>query len=143
MVARFRELDVRGTDNFDRSTLLTELGGRYHLSPEHSERLIEAWGADADELLRNAPSEWREPIGNSRYIYAEVAWALQYECAANLCDILEHRLRLASLCPGQGLQQLGRIASVAAPTAGWSDERMMHEMDQYRDRVKNRYQVQD
>ena len=131
------------TDTFDRSTLLTELGSRYHLSPEHSERLIEAWGANADELLGNAPSEWREPIGNSRYIYAEVAWALQYECAANLCDILEHRLRLASLCPGQGLQQLDRIASVAARTAGWSDDRMMQEMDQYRDRVKNRYQVQD
>ena len=128
-------------DDFNRDDLVAELHRLYGLEPRHCERLIEAWGSDVLSLLKDCPSEWREPIGDSRYLYAEIAWAVQYDCAASLCDILEHRLRMAALSPGQGLQELDRIATVAAEAAGWSEERVTQEKTAYREQVKNRYQV--
>lgn len=130
-------------DNFDRDKLELELANTYDLGSASCARLIEAWGSDVLVLLKDCPAAWREPIGCSRYLYAEVAWAVQYECAANLCDILEHRLRIAALCPGQGLEELARIAEVAGLAAGWSEARVGQEMQTYREQVRTRYQVQE
>ncbi len=129
-------------DDFDRGALESELSGTHSLGRAQCEQLIEAWGADALPLLDECPPEWREPIGCTRYLYAEVAGAIRYECAATLCDVLEHRLRLASLCPGQGLAELEQIAQVAGQAANWSEARIEHEMQSYRERVRDRYQVQ-
>ncbi len=129
-------------DDFDRDALETELSRTHGLGPAQCDRLIEAWGVDALALLSDCPPAWREPIGKTRHLYAEVAGALRYECAANLCDVLEHRLRLASLCPGQGLAELERIAAVAGQAAHWSDARIQKEMTSYRKLVRDRYQVQ-
>lgn len=128
-------------DDFDRAELDAELAGRYDLGAPQRARLIEAWGAQADPLLRETPASWRLPIAGSRYLLAEVAWGLQYECATSLCDLLEHRLRIASLCPGQGLAELPRLAAVAAEVAGWSAEQQQQECEAYCRRVRTRYQV--
>ncbi len=130
-------------DEFDVADLNNDLDRTYGLTSRHRERLIEAWGSDVLALLKDCPPEWREPVGSSRYLYAEIAWAIQYECAASLCDILEHRLRMAALSPGQGLQELDRIATVAAEVTGWSEEREEHEKAAYCKRVRRRYQVQE
>ena len=128
-------------DDFDRRALIADLTQKYGLDGRHCDRLIEAWGADAMNLLEECQPQWREPIGCTRYLYAEVAGAFRYECAASLCDVLERRLRIATLCPGQGLNDLERIATVAAQVADWTDQRKQQEMQTYRDRVRERYQV--
>jgi glycerol-3-phosphate dehydrogenase len=128
-------------DNFDRGKLETDLAESYGLGNRQCARLVEAWGSDALAMLRDCPADWRESIGGSRYIYAEIAWAIQYECVANLCDLLEHRLRVAALCPGQGLDELERIAQLAGQVSGWSQQRIEQEMQSYREQVKRRYQV--
>jgi len=128
-------------DDFDRSELETELTNTYHLGPAQCARMIEAWGDQAMELLRDSPPHWREPITGSRHLLAEVAWGFQFECAATLCDVLEHRLRIAALSPGQGLRQLPQIAAVAGEAANWSSPRIEQETIAYRERVRTRYQV--
>lgn len=130
-------------DDFDRGELESKLASTYDLQPAQCLRMIEAWGEDALELLADCPPEWRNPIGDTRHIYAEVAWAIQYECAASLCDVLEHRLRMAALCPGQGLDDLEQIGDVAGQAADWSQDRVAEEMHAYRERVRTRYQVQE
>jgi glycerol-3-phosphate dehydrogenase len=130
-------------DSFDRDQLTAELMEKFQLDDHRCRRMIEAWGADATTLLQECPSEWWEPIGESRYLYAELAGALRYECAANLCDLLERRLRLAALCPGQGLPELDRIGQIAGQVAGWSATRIEQELQAYRTRVQTRYQAQE
>jgi glycerol-3-phosphate dehydrogenase len=128
-------------DNFDRSRLESQLADTYGLGGPQCARLVEAWGSDAVELLRDCPALWRDSIGGSRYIYAEIAWAIQYECATNLCDILEHRMRIAALCPGQGLDEIERIGQLAGQVAGWPADRIDREVQAYREQVRTRYQV--
>src|SRR5262249_4320466 len=128
-------------DAFSRAELEQELGGRFGLSSRTAEHLVSAWGAAALALLEQAPADWRRPIGASRYLYAELPWAIRTECPATLCDLLERRGRLALFAEGQGLPQLARIAEVAADAAGWDVERARAEAAGYAAAVRRRYQI--
>jgi len=128
-------------DAFERAELERELRGRFALSSPAAEHLVTAWGAAALELLEQAPTDWRRPIGASRYLYAELPWAIRTECPATLCDLLERRVRLALFAEGQGLPQLARIAEVAAEAAGWDAERARAEAAGYAAAVRRRYQI--
>ena len=84
-----------------------------------AEYLVRTYGADALTLFEEASPELHEPVGASRFSYAEIPWAFRTECPASLCDLLERRLRMVVFAEGQGLLQLDRIAEVAAAAAGW------------------------
>ena len=129
-------------DAFERATLARELTQRFGVAAAVRERLIEAWGGAAPALLAASPVEQRVPIAGSRYLRAEIAWAIRHECAASLCDVLERRLRVAAMVPGHGLPELAELAAVAAEAAGWSDARTQAEIDGYRAAVERRYRVQ-
>ena len=128
-------------DSFVRSELEEQLRRRFSVSPRAAEHLVTAWGAGAVALLDAAPAEWRRPIGSSRYLYAEIPWALRTECPASLCDLLERRVRLALFAEGQGLPQLAHIAEVAAAAAGWDAEQARAEAAAYAAAVRRRYQI--
>jgi glycerol-3-phosphate dehydrogenase len=72
---------------------------------------------------------------------AEIAWSFSHECAATLADVLERRVRLAIFAAGQGLAEVDALAAAAARVAGWSDVRMVEEVERYRTIVHRRYQV--
>ena len=138
--SRTSELPLRD-DAFVRAELEQELRRRFTLSPRIAEHLVTAWGGDAIALLEAAPEELRRPIGKSRYLYAEIPWAIRTECSASLSDVLERRVRLALFAEGQGLPQLARIAGVAAVAAGWDAERARAEAAAYAANVRRRYQI--
>ncbi|HTY17036.1 MAG TPA: glycerol-3-phosphate dehydrogenase/oxidase [Myxococcota bacterium] len=138
--SRTKELALRD-DDFSRDELDQELRRRFALSPRLAGHLIATWGVAAADLLEQAAPEWRRPIGSSRYLYAELPWAIRTECPATLCDLLERRVRLALFAEGQGLPQLARIAEVAAEAAGWDAERAHAESAAYADAVRRRYQI--
>ncbi len=128
-------------DDFDASALAAELCGRYALEERHGEALVRSWGAAASTLLEESAPEWRRPIGSSRYLYAEIPWSFRTECAANLCDLLERRLRLALFAEGQGLTEIASIAEVAARAQGWDAARASDEAAAYVAAVRRRYQI--
>jgi glycerol-3-phosphate dehydrogenase len=128
-------------DDFDRAALEQDLQQRHRVSPRTAEHLVRAWGAEAPALLEAAPPEARQPIGRSRYLYAEIPWAFRTECAATLCDVLERRVRLALFAEGQGLPELARVAQVAADALGWDAERTRVEARAYAATVRRRYQI--
>ena len=66
---------------------------------------------------------------------------MRTECAVTLCDLLEHRVRMAFFAPGQGLPELAEIAQLAGETAGWDAPRVVAETDAYRETVRRRYQI--
>ena len=92
-------------------------------------------------LLRDAAPEERRPIGVSRYTLAEIPWCVANECPANLCDLLERRLRVAIFADGQGLADLPRIAATAAAAAGWDEARTRAESQAYVEAVRLGYQI--
>ena len=55
--------------------------------------------------------------------------------------MLERRTRVAIFAVGQGIPQLGRIAAVAATSAGWDAEQTQAEANAYADSVRRRYQI--
>jgi glycerol-3-phosphate dehydrogenase len=102
---------------------------------------VRTHGLDAEELLRVAEPDLRRPIGSSRYTYAEIPWCFRTECAVTLCDLLEHRMRLALFAIGQGLPELDEITRTAAAAAGWDSERAREEASSYVSAVRTRYQI--
>ena len=95
----------------------------------------------SETLLKEADEELLQPIGASRFLYAEIPWSIRTECPVSLCDLLERRMRLAIFAEGQGLLQLDRIAATAARAAGWDAARTEEEMAGYVAAVRRRYQI--
>jgi glycerol-3-phosphate dehydrogenase len=129
-------------DGFVLGELTGELSRRFSLDAATALRLVFSWGEAAVELLEQASPAQRVPIGNSRFLVCEVTRAFSHEGAANLCDVLERRVRVAVFARGQGLPQLEQLSRAAAEVTGWDDARAAREAQAYRELVARRYQVQ-
>ena len=138
--SRTAELPLRA-DDFDRAELEAELRREFRVSRERSAHLVRSYGGEALTLLRDATPEQRRPIGDSRYTLAEIPWCVANECPANLCDLLERRLRVAIFAAGQGLADLPLIAATAAAAAGWDEARTRAETRSYVESVRRGYQI--
>jgi len=138
--SRTAELALRD-DSFDRRELVDELTAEFELDANRVNALVRAHGAGAETLLRDAPSQWRQPIGSSRFLLAEIPWSFRTECPAGLCDLLERRMRLAILAVGQGLPQIEEIAAVAGEVAGWDSARVREEVAAYAGTIRRHYQI--
>jgi glycerol-3-phosphate dehydrogenase len=139
--SRTAEIPLRA-DDFDRAELEARLASRFGVEPQRAEYLVRAWGADAEALLAEAEPRLRSSIGRSRFTLAEIAWSWRHECPADLCDLLERRLRLAIFAVGQGIGEIDAIAQAAGDVAGWDAERRRAEARAYLDAVRRRYQIQ-
>ncbi len=130
-------------DRFAVPELRRELTQRFGVDAQAARRLISSWGEASVTMFADAPPAQRAPIGSSRYYLCEISRAFSHECAVNLCDVLERRVRVAVFARGQGLPQLEQLAHVAAAAAGWSELRVREEMERYRALVHRRYRVQE
>ncbi len=126
---------------FEVAELEAELEARYQLAPHRIAHLVRTHGLDAEVLLRDAGPELRRPIGESRFTYAEIPFCFGNECALTLCDLLEHRMRMALFAIGQGLRELDEIAQVAAAATGWDPDRTRQEAADYLSAIRTRYQI--
>ena len=128
-------------DSFERAALEAELRERHHISPRRIDHLVRCYGAAAERMLAEAPEPLRRPIGHSHFTWAEIPHSIRTECPANLCDLLERRMRMALFAPGQGLPEIAQIARVAAEAAGWDAARTRAESVAYAAAVRRRYQI--
>lgn len=128
-------------DSFEVEELEALLRAHYQLTPHRAAHLVRTYGFDAEQLLREADPALRRPIGDSRFTYAEIPWSFRTECPLTLCDLLEHRMRLALFATGQGLPELDEITSIAARAAGWDAERARDEAARYVAAIRTRYQI--
>ena len=138
--SRTAELSLR-EDGFDRAALEAELRGRHHIAPKRAEHLVRTYGADAETLLAAVPEPLRRPIGRTHFTWAEIPFSFRTECPANLCDLLERRMRMALFAAGQGLPELEHIARLAGEAAGWDAARTQEEAASYASAVRRRYQI--
>jgi glycerol-3-phosphate dehydrogenase len=128
-------------DNFDPAALCAELAARFSLAPKSCMTLLRRYGADALSMLEGAPPEDRVALSGGRFLRCEVAFSFTHECAANLSDVLERRLRAAVFAAGQGLTDLAQSADVAARVRGLSAAATEAEKQAYRERIRTRYRI--
>jgi glycerol-3-phosphate dehydrogenase len=128
-------------DGFDPSAFRAELSRRFGLDDATVDRLTATWGSAALTMLERTDAAGRAPIAGSRFLHCELAWSVEHECALDLCDVLERRVRVAVFARGQGLSELARIGQIFAVAAGLGDAASEEQQERYRARVKARYQV--
>jgi len=138
--SRTRELAIR-PDAFDRAELEAGLAADFGVGAPQAAHLVRTYGAEARPLLEVSAPEWRVPIGRSRYLLAELPWCLRTECAADLCDLLERRVRVALFSPGQGLPEIDAIARAAASAGDWDAGRQRDEVAGYARSLRRHYQI--
>jgi glycerol-3-phosphate dehydrogenase len=138
--SRSAEVPLR-EDSFDRGELEAGLRNRFHIAPKRADHLVRTYGEAAEALLADAPEPLRRPIGRTRFTWAEIPWIFRTECTANLCDLLERRMRMALFAPGQGLPELEHIARLAGEATGWDATRVREETTAYAETVRRRYQI--
>lgn len=128
-------------DQFDRVALARELGARFALPPRFSDDLLRRYGRDALTMLERAPPAERALLSNGRYLACEIAFSFRHECALNLSDVLERRVRAAVFAEGQGLIDLDRAGEVSARARNLDACAASDEKRAYRERVRTRYRV--
>jgi glycerol-3-phosphate dehydrogenase len=128
-------------DGFDHAGLAAELNARFSLAPKTCTALLRRYGADSLSLLERAAPEDRAPLSGGRFLRCEIAFSFTHECAANLSDVLERRLRAAVFAQGQGLSDLDQSAEVAARVRDLDAHEIEAEKQAYRVRVQTRYRV--
>lgn len=100
--------------------------------------LIKTYGPDVAQVLELAEGmvDGRAPLVQGQgYIRAEVTYAVRFESALHLSDVLTRRLRMALWSPGQGLAAAETVSHIMAAELGWSDERRRAELSDYQQTV--------
>jgi glycerol-3-phosphate dehydrogenase len=135
-----RERPLRD-DAFDATALGAELCARFVLPPRIVRGLLRRYGAEAMRMLEQAPERERIPLSGGHFLRCEVAFSFSHECAANLSDVLERRVRAAVFARGQGLDDLDQSAGAAARALGLSAADADVQKEAYRARVQTRYRI--
>jgi glycerol-3-phosphate dehydrogenase len=135
-----RERPLRD-DVFDAVALGAELCARFALAPGVAHALLRRYGAEAVRMLEQAPESERVPLSGGRFLRCEVAFSFSHECAANLSDVLERRVRAAVFARGQGLDDLDQSADAAARALGLDAAGADAQKEAYRARVQTRYRI--
>jgi glycerol-3-phosphate dehydrogenase len=111
-----------------------ELAARCRIDPETVLHLTRFYGSRAErvlDLVRQEPSLGETIAPGSRDIYAQVVHGIREEGARTLSDIVLRRMPLG-MAGNRGLDQIGRIASVAARELAWNAEEARREIEGFR-----------
>ncbi len=101
------------------------------LTQSQVQRLYGRYGAEAEKLLAEASAEDLQPIPNTPYLWAELAWSAQHEAVVHLQDLLLRRLRIGLLVRAGGAALLPRVHALCQPKLGWDDVRWQREERDY------------
>ncbi|GAB3211669.1 glycerol-3-phosphate dehydrogenase/oxidase [Marinactinospora thermotolerans] len=88
------------------------------------------------ELMRERP-DLREPLtGADDYLRAEVVYAVRFEGARHLDDVLSRRTHVSIETWDRGLAVAEEAAELMADTLGWDAEQVAREVEYYRKRIE-------
>ncbi|MEW6271967.1 MAG: glycerol-3-phosphate dehydrogenase/oxidase [Thermodesulfobacteriota bacterium] len=124
--------------------LLSIAGGKLTTYRRMAERVVDAvverLGTGAAQPCRTAQvplveDEAPVPIVRTTLSDAEIAYAVEEECALSVCDVLERRARANLFAPGNGVADAERVAAILGRRLGWDERRQAAEVEHYRVRV--------
>ncbi|MEV4236542.1 MULTISPECIES: glycerol-3-phosphate dehydrogenase [unclassified Nocardia] len=103
------------------------------------EHLLGRYGSDVSELFEviAAEPELAEPLpGAGAYLGAEVVYAVTYEGALHLDDVLTRRTRISIETADRGLTAAPAVAYLMGTRLGWDAATTDREITRYRERVE-------
>ncbi len=92
------------------------------LAPDIITNLIQTYGTEANQVIdlcQTRPSLGERIHPDTSYIKAQVIYAIRYEMALTLADVLRHRTQVMLRTPDQGLQAASGVARLMAEELGW------------------------
>jgi glycerol-3-phosphate dehydrogenase len=108
------------------------------VSPEQIRHLIGRYGTLALVVMDmvGAEASLAEPLsGAPTYLAAEVRYAVLYEAALHVDDVLTRRTHIAFEAPDRGREAVEHIARLMAPALGWDQAMIDREVAHYRARL--------
>ncbi len=115
-----------------------ELGAHLGLSRATAEHLLDRYGDRIHEVLEliTEQPELGEPLAAGLpYLRAEAVYAVRYEAALHLDDVLARRTRLSVESWDRGVDAAQDTAELMGAELGWSNERIRRETWHYQQRV--------
>lgn len=101
------------------------------LDKETYKRLWSRYGKGTLDLLALDVPHGLEPIADSPYIWAELAYAAEHEAVCHLDDLLLRRVRMGLIMKNGGLDLMETIREVVQQPLKWDDERWARETEAY------------
>jgi glycerol-3-phosphate dehydrogenase len=116
-----------------------QLAARHGLHPYRVRHLLDRYGSTIHEVLALAADrpDLLKPIPAApNYLKVEVLFAVSYEAALHLEDVLTRRTRISIEYPHRGVECAEPVARLMAEVLGWDDERVRREVEVYTARVE-------
>jgi glycerol-3-phosphate dehydrogenase len=134
--SRTRSLPLRGAEGYAAALELTSGAA----TPEQVRHLAKRFGGEARGLLamiEHDPTSARPLVPGLPYLRAEALWAVRYEMATTLDDVLSRRTRARLLARDSTSEVAGDVAALIAPELGWDEARTAAEVGRYRDDIEH------
>jgi len=116
-----------------------QLGKEHGLHPHRVRHLLDRYGSLLHGLLAMGDEDpsLLEPVpASSDYLRVEIAYAVAYEGAIHLDDVLTRRTRISIEYAHRGVDSAEAVGAQMATLLGWSDEQRDLEVRSYIERVE-------
>lgn len=122
---------LAGTDNwqFENYRLLMQ---KYKLPEDIAIYLNRIYAGDVSKLLELYPDAHNRMAEGLPFIWAEIHYAVQFESARSITDVLARRVRIATLDKSVAKAVLERVSHIMAIELHWSEDTRVLNLDQAR-----------
>ena len=130
-----KKLRLRGAEGIDAAT-----------AAGASDHLVERHGGEATVLLamiEGDPSLGEPLVPSLPYLRAEAVYAVRYEMALTLTDVLSRRTRSLLLARDAASEVAEEVARLIAPELGWSNDDVRREVNAFRAVVQKELESAD
>ena len=133
------KLPTIGARGYERAgQRLREQAAELGLSQQQVDHLVGRFGALVEQMvpmIKDRPELAAAVEGADEYVAVEIVYAVDYEGALHIDDVLTRRTHIASETPDRGLAAAPFVASLMAGELGWDEARTAKEVEHYRARV--------
>ncbi|MGA0914544.1 MAG: glycerol-3-phosphate dehydrogenase/oxidase [Candidatus Nanopelagicaceae bacterium] len=134
------QLPLLGADGyFALTNKVSLLASEYGLSEQAIRHLLDRYGSEIVtllELTRKKPELKSKINPNLEYLKVEAVYAVEFEGARNLIDIIDRRTRISFESDDHGLGVAKDIAEILAKHLGWSGTEKKKQIEEFKNHVK-------
>lgn len=120
------EIKLVGSENYN-PQMHFNLSSEFKLTPETGQHLSYYYGDHAEDVIK-LDKEVKILLAGYPYIESEIRYAVRYEYAHSLTDILVRRIRIAYLNISAAKKIAGRVADIMGEELGWNSEKKSEEI---------------
>jgi len=134
------QLPLLGADGYVALTnKVPLLAKEYGISEESIRHLLDRYGSEIAtllELTRDRPELKKKIDPKLEYLKVEVLYAVEFEGARNLMDIVDRRTRIAFESEDHGLAIVKDLVEIVAKPLGWNATEKKSQIEQFKAHVK-------